>query len=134
MPAGWEWGQSISRQHYIFTAATSTNEYTHVLEQSQHLRVGRVIGDREGQVRVTQDGRNTDQSRATTGHNTHVLPGVLALLALAIVLIVQTGDGRPQRLDTGGRAIFPRSGGDGDGGRAGETALDLVVGLGGTLA
>jgi hypothetical protein len=50
------------------------------------------------------------------------------------VLVVQTSDGGTQWLDTGGRAIFPSSGGDGNGGRARETSLDLVVGLGGSLA
>jgi len=50
------------------------------------------------------------------------------------VLIVQTCHGRTQRFDTGGRTVFPRSGGDGDRRRAGKTSFDLVVGLGGTLA
>lgn len=42
--------------------------------------------------------------------------------------------GRAQRLDPGGWTVLPGSGGDGDRRRAGEASLDLVVGLGGTLA
>ena len=86
---------------------------THVLEQRQHLRVRRVIGNGERQVRVTQDRSNTDQTRTTTRHNADILPGVLALLALTVVVIVQTSNGRAQRLDTGGRTVLPSSGGDG---------------------
>lgn len=50
------------------------------------------------------------------------------------MLVVQPGDRRTERLDTRGRAVFARGRGDGDGGGTGETALDLVVGFGGTLA
>lgn len=107
---------------------------THVLEQTQHLRVRRVVGNGERQVRVTQDGSDTDQSRTTTRHNADIFPGVLALLSLTVVLVVQTGHGSTQRLDTGGRAVLPSSGGDGDRRRAGEASLDLVISLGGTLA
>lgn len=107
---------------------------THVLEQSQHLRVRRVIGDGEGQVRVAQDGSNANQAGATTGNNADILPCVLALLALTVVVIVKTSHGGAQWLDTGGRAVFPRSGGDRNGSRAGETALDLVVSFGSSLA
>jgi len=107
---------------------------THVLEQTQHLRVRGVVGNGEGQVRVTQDSSNTDQTRSATGHNADILPGILALLALTVVVIVQTSDGGAQRLNTGGRAILPSGGGDGDRRWAGKASLDLVVDLGGTLA
>lgn len=50
------------------------------------------------------------------------------------MLVIQPSHRRPQRLDTGRGTILARSRGDGDGRGTGETALDLVVGLGGTLA
>lgn len=67
---------------------------THVLEQRQHLRVRRVIGDGEGQIRVSENGSNANQTRAATWDNADILPGILTLLALAVVVVVQTSDGR----------------------------------------
>jgi hypothetical protein len=58
----------------------------------------------------------------------------LALLALAVVFVVKARNGGTEGLDTGGRTILSRSRGDRDALRAGETALDLVIGLGGALA
>lgn len=110
------------------------SKVTYVLEQTQHFRVRRVVGNRERQVRVAQNSSNPNQSSAATRHNADILPGVLALLSLTVVLIVQTCHGRTQRLDTGGRTVFSGRRGDGDRSRAREASLDLVVGLGGTLA
>lgn len=107
---------------------------THVLEKRQHLRVRRVIRDRERQVRVSQNSSDTDQTRTTTGDNADVLPGVLTGLALTVVLIVEASDGGTQRLDTGGGTVLTGGGGDRDGSRARETALDLIIGFRGTLA
>lgn len=78
----------------ISTQATHENDLkslwvkTHVLEQSQHLRVRRVIRNGEGQVRVAQNGSNSNQAGTATGHDAHILPGVLARLALTIMLVV----------------------------------------------
>jgi hypothetical protein len=107
---------------------------THVLEQRQHLRIRRVIGDREGKIRIAQNSSNSDQTCSSTRNNANILPSVLTLLPLAIMLIVQTCNGSTQRLDTGGRAVLPSSGGDRDRCRTGEAALDLVISLGGALA
>ncbi len=49
------------------------------------------------------------------------------------MLIVQTRNGSAQRLDTGGRAVLPRSRSNGDCGRSGEASPDLVVNFGSTL-
>lgn len=87
---------------------------THVLEQRQHLRIRRVIGDGEGKIRIAQNSSNSDQTRASAGNNADILPSILTLLPLAIMLIVQTCNGSTQRLDTGGRAVLPSSRGDRD--------------------
>lgn len=106
---------------------------THVLEQRQHLRVRRIIGDGERQIRIAQNGSNSDQAGTSTRNDADILPGILALLPLAVMLIVQTCNGGAQRLDTGGRAVLARSRGNGDCGRSGEASLDLVVRFGSTL-
>ena len=116
------------------TPSLSLQISTHILEQTQHLRISRIIRNRKRQVRIAQDSSNANQPRATTRHNAHILPRILARLALAIVLIVEMGDRRAQRLDTGGRAVLARGRSDRDTGRTREAALDLVVGFGGTLA
>lgn len=123
-----------SKLNHDHSPPTSVTNCTHVLEQRQHLRVGRVIRDRERQVRISQNSSNTDQTRTTTGNNADVLPSVLTGLALTIVLIVEASDGGTQRLDTGGRTVLTGGGGDGDGSRARETALDLIIGFRRTLA
>ena len=110
-----------------------TRRRTHPLEQTQHFRIRRIIRNRKRQVPIPQDGSDADQTGATTGHDANILPRVLALLTLAVVLIVQTSHGTPQRLDTGGRSILSRGRRDWDGCRAREAAQDLVVGLGGSL-
>jgi hypothetical protein len=55
---------------------------------------------------VAEDSSNPDQTCTATWDNTYVLPGVLALLALTMVLVVQTGDSCSERLDTSSRTIF----------------------------
>lgn len=106
---------------------------TYILEQGEHLIVCGVIGNREREVRVTQDGSDTDQTRTATGHNAHILPGILAVLALAVMFVIQTSDSGTQWFDTGGRAVLPRGRCDGDRRRAGKASLDIIVGFGGTL-
>jgi hypothetical protein len=49
------------------------------------------------------------------------------------VFVVKARNGGTKGLDTGGRPVLSRSGGDRDALRAGETALNLVIGLGGAL-
>lgn len=62
-------------------------------KQRQHLIVRRVIWNEESKVRIAQNGRDSDQTCAASWHNADVLPCVLALLPLAVVNIVQVGDG-----------------------------------------
>lgn len=108
-------------------------DLTYVLEERQHLRIRRVIGNGEAQVRVAQNGSNSNETGSSTRHNADILPRILALFTLSVVLIVEFRNGRTQRLDTSGRAVLARRGGDRNGSRAGETAEDLIVCLGGTL-
>lgn len=108
--------------------------HTYVLEQTQHLIVCGVIGQEEGQVRISEDGGNTDETSATTGDDGHVLPGILALLILTMVLVVEVGNGLPQRSDTGRRTIFASGNGDVNGFGALEAASDVVLDLRSTLA
>lgn len=55
--------------------------HTYVLEQTQHLIVCGVIGQEEGQVRISEDGGNTDETSATTGDDGHVLQVYLLSLS-----------------------------------------------------
>ena len=107
---------------------------THVLEETKHFVVCRVIGQEETEVRVTQDGCDSDETSTTTGNNSNVLPGVLAVLALTMHLIVELGNSFSQGLDTGGGTVLSAGHGDVDGGRAGEAAFNLIFNLGSTLA
>lgn len=66
----------------------------------------------KSQVAVAEDSSNTDQTRTSTRHNTHVLPCVLALPPLAVVLVIQLCDRLPQRSNTGCWAIFSAMGTD----------------------
>lgn len=104
-----------------------------VLEERQHLVVGRVVGNEETDVGVIQDGSDTDQTGTATRDDGHVFPGVLRLLALTVHLVVHVCDGLAKGLDTGGRAILSGSSGDVDGGRSLEAALDIVFDLGSAL-
>lgn len=106
---------------------------TYVFEQTQHLVVGSVVGQEETQVRVTQHGRDSDQPSTTTRHNSHVLPGILALLVLTVHLIVQVGDRLPQGSNTGGGTILATGHGDVDGLGPLEAARDVVFYLRGAL-
>jgi hypothetical protein len=105
-----------------------------VLEETQHFIVGRVVWQEERQVRVTQDGSNTDQTSTTTGDNGNVLPSILALFSLSVGLVVELGNSLSQRLDTSCRAVLTASHGDVDGLGTREAALDIVLDFGGTLA
>ena len=102
---------------------------THVPEQRQHLIVSSVVRNEEAQIRLVQDGSDPDQTGTAARNDGNVLPGVLASLALAVVLVVHLGNGLAEGLDTGGRRIF--SAGDGDVDVAGplEAALDVILDL-----
>jgi len=50
------------------------------------------------------------------------------------MFVVETCNRGAKWLDTGGRTVLSSSGGDRNALGAGETPLDLIVGLGGTLA
>lgn len=67
---------------------TAVAEPTHILEQSQHLRVRRIIRDREGEIGIAQDRRNPDQPSTATRHDAHIFPGILTLLPLSVVLVI----------------------------------------------
>lgn len=110
-----------------------TKWQAYVLEQRQHLRIGGIIRNRERQVRISQDGRNSDQPSTTTGHNAHILPRILALLTLSVLLIVKPSYSSTERLDTSSGAVFSRSRVDGNGRRTRKTASNIVICLGSTL-
>jgi len=65
---------------------------TYVLEKRQHFIVRCVIRDEESQIRIVQHSRNAYQARATPRDNTHILPRILARLALSMMHIIQIGD------------------------------------------
>jgi hypothetical protein len=87
-------GDGRKLQNQSSSLASNQNQITktYVLEERQHFRVGSVVGNGERQVRVPQNGSNSDQTSTASRHNAHILPRVLALLTLAILVIVQPGD------------------------------------------
>jgi hypothetical protein len=91
------------------------------------LRLTSVVGDEEADIGVVQDGGDTDQTRTASGNDSHVLPRILAILALSMVLVIEVGDGLSKRFDTGYRAIFSAGNTDIDGLRALEAPLDVIL-------
>lgn len=122
----------LARQSNPRSSNISTK--THVLEETQHLVVGRVVGQEETQIRVAQHGSDANQASSATGDDGHILPRVQAVLALAMHLVVQLGDGLSQGPDAGRGAVF--SGGDGYVDRLGplEAPRNIILDLGGALA
>lgn len=108
-------------------------ERTHVLEQTQHLVVGRVVGQEETEIGGAENGSDADQASAASGHDGDILPSVFALLALAVHDVVEVGDGLAQRLDASGRAVLATSHGDLDGLGALEAAGNVIFDLRGSL-
>lgn len=102
---------------------------THIPEKRKHFIVRSVIGNEEAQVGLVQDRSNSNETRAATWHNGDVLPGVLAVLALTVVLVVHLRDCLTERLDTGSWRIFSRVDGEVDVGRALEATFDIVFDL-----
>lgn len=94
----------------------------------------RVVRDEEANVGIAEHGRDADQAGTATRDDAHVLPGVLAGLALAVVLVVELGNGLAKRLDATSRSILAAVDRDVNGLGLGEGVWDLVVDLGGTLA
>lgn len=106
---------------------------TYVLEQTQHFVVSSVIRQKETEIRIAQYGGNADQPSAATRDNCHILPGILALLALSVHFIVQLGNSFSQGLNTSGWTVLSRSDRDINGGRTFEAAGDIIFDLGSTL-
>lgn len=101
--------------------------HTYILEQAQHLVVRSIIRDEKPQIGIPKHGRDSYQPRPSTWHDAHILPRILALLALAMLIIVQIRNGLPQRLDAGRGAILARVDADIDVCRPFETTFNLVV-------
>jgi hypothetical protein len=60
-------------------------------------------------------------------YDSNILPGVLAGLALAMHLIVETGHSHAERLDTSGWAVLAARVADVDGLGSGKAALDIIL-------
>ena len=69
----------------------------------------RIVRNEESQVGITQNGGNSDQTSPSTRNNAHIFPGVLAFLALSVVLVVQIRDGLAERLNACGWSILTGS-------------------------
>jgi len=91
-------------------------------------------GNEEAQVAVAQHSSDTDQTRTSTRHNAHILPRILALLALSVLLIVEPSYSSTERLDTSSGAVLSGSRVDGNRRWTRETASNIVICLGSTLA
>jgi hypothetical protein len=105
-----------------------------VFEEKRGRRHTRIVGDKEADIGTSQNCSNPNQTRAASGDNGDVLPGVLAGLVFAVHHVVQMGDGFSQGLDTSGWPVLAAVQADVDGLGSGEAALDIVLYLGGSLA
>lgn len=86
------------------------------------------------QVCIIEHGSNPDQACSSARDNRHILPTILGLLSLSVVFIVEPCNSSSQRLDTSCRPIFTPTYGDVDCLGSFETAFDIVVDFGSTLA
>ena len=86
------------------------------------------------EVGVVQHGCDANETSSTTGHNSHVLPRVLAVFALAVVRIVQIGDCHAKWLDTSRGAVFTTIHRNVERVRTLKTAFDIIVDFGSPLA
>ncbi len=107
---------------------------THILEETQHFIVSRVVGQEEGQVRVSKNGSDSNQTRTTTGNDGHILPSVQTVFALAVHLIVEICDSLSQGANTGSGSILSTSHGNVNGLGTLKASIDIILDLGGTLA
>jgi hypothetical protein len=90
--------------------------------------------DEESQVTVAQHRSYTDQTRATTRHDAHVLPCILRLPPLAMMLVVQLRNCFTERLNTSRGAVLATMARNVHLLGSLEAALDLIVDLRRTLA
>ncbi len=86
-----------------------------------------IVGNEKANVGIVQHRSDANQPGTTTRNNRNVLPCILAGLALAMVLIVEMGNGLSQGLDTGSRSILAAVEGDVNGLGPLEAALDLIL-------
>lgn len=107
---------------------------THVLEKRQHLIVRRIIGQEEGNIGVSEDGSNTNETSTASGDDGDILPGVLALLTLAVHGVVEVCNGLAKGLDASCRGILATGEGDVNGLGSLEAASYVVLDFGGALA
>jgi hypothetical protein len=66
--------------------------YTDILEKPQHFIIRSVVRNEEAQICIAQYRSDTDQPSSASRNNTDILPGVLALFALSVVVIVEVCD------------------------------------------
>lgn len=103
-------------------------------DKRQHLVVGSVIWDEEAQVGIAKNCSNANKASTSAWNDADILPGILALLSFAVMLIVQLGHGLAQRLDTGSRTIFSSSHANINSLWPFETTLNLVIDFGSPLS
>lgn len=122
--------------HYISEEGQHLIVGSLVSSQPTNIRTSRnekppyIIRDEEADVGLIQDRCDSDQAGATARDDGNVLPGVLAVLALPVVLVVKMSDSLPQGLDSSGWRIL--SAGDTDVYMRWplETAFDIIFNLG----
>ena len=93
------------------------------------LIVGSVVWDEEAQVCIVQYSGNSNKASSATRHNGNILPGILALLSFAVLMIVEIGHGFSQWLDTCGWSILSSTHGNINRLGAVEATLDVIVNL-----
>ena len=91
------------------------------------LVVGSVVWDEEAQVGIIQHSGDSNEARPATRHNGNILPGILALLPLAMLMVVEIGYSFSQRLYSRSRSIFPPTHRNFNGLGAVEATLDVIV-------
>ena len=99
---------------------------THIFKQRQHLRIRRIIRNREGEVRIPQNSRNPNQPGPSTGNDADILPRI-GLLPLTVMIIVQLRNRLTQRLNSSRRPILTGRRRNRDRSRTVEASVNIVV-------
>lgn len=95
-------------------------------DSNEHTRI---VRNEEPDVGIIQNSRDADKTSTASGHNSYILPRVLACLALAVHLVVELGNSFPQRLDTCCRPILSATDTNIEVGGARERSFDIIVDL-----
>lgn len=107
---------------------------TYISKEGQHFVVRGVVGNKKPEIGIVENGGDSNQTGPAPGHDGDILPAILTGFALAMMCVVEVGNGHPQRFDSGGGAILSATHGDVDILGPFKAALDVIVDFGRALS